>query len=218
MTTISCDLARCSPAKRTQFLGLAVAGMKIFERHGAAPTRMLQPVYAGPQSDLYVLANELAGVEQHGEFVDGLYRDGEFEAFMDRAAAPDSPVTFVSRMLCSEVPLGREGPTDPGVIITAYTRRALPGRFEECCDIFRALYSFLEEEGGSNCRLFEMDLSGPMTGQLLGLWECDSMRTRGKVLKAFASSPAGRAVGARFRSGGSPMSITWSGLYRDLRI
>lgn len=57
-----------------------------------------------------------------------------------------------------------------------------------------------------------------MTGQLLALWECDSMRTRGKVFNAFATSAGGRKVGARLRSAGSPLSITWSGLYRDLQM
>jgi hypothetical protein len=218
MVTISSDLARCMPGKRAQFIELALEGMQLFRRHGAIHTRLLEPIYAGENSNVYVLATELDGVERHGEFIDDLYRDSDFEAFSLRSSAPDSPLKFISRMLDSEVPLRQDGPTDRGVIVTAYIRRGLPGRLEECCDIFRALFGFLEEHGGSNCRLFELDLAGAMTGQLLAVWECDSMRTRGQVLHAFAASAGGRQVGSRLRSAGSPLSITWSGLYRDLQI
>jgi hypothetical protein len=218
MVTISSTLARCSPGNRHQFMGLALESMKLFERHGASHNRLLEPVSAGEHSDLYVLASEFDDVEKHGEFVADLYEDPEFDSFMTRTSAVASPMTVVSRLVESEVPLGREGPTERGRIITAYIRRGHPGRFEDCCDIFRHLYTFLEENGGSNCHLFELDLAGPLTGQLLGCWECDSMRTRGKVLKAFGSSPAGQEVGARFRASDSPMSLTWSGLYRDLNL
>ncbi len=78
-------------------MGLALAGMQLFERHGAVHSRMLEPIYAGEHSDLYVLASELDGVERHGEFVDDLYTDSDFETFLARSSGPDSPLKFVSR-------------------------------------------------------------------------------------------------------------------------
>jgi len=212
----SVRLARCSPGRRAQFMELARGGMKLFERHGAFGTRMLEALDAGRASDVYVLTSEFDGAEKYGQFVDELYRDPEFESFTTRTSAADSPLTVVSRMLGSEVPLGLEGPKDRGVIVTAYLRRAHPGRFEECCDTLRSLFIFLEEHGGSSCRLLQLDAAGSRTGELLACWEADSMRTRGKVLDAFASRPAGRELALRMRSAEAPMSLVWSGLFRDL--
>jgi hypothetical protein len=210
-------LARCSPGKRAQFMELAQEGMKLFERHGASGSRLLQALAAGEASHVYALTSEFDGAERHGQFVDELQRDPEFESFVARTSAADSPLTVVSRMLGSEVPLGLAGPTARGAVVTAYVRRALPGRFEQCCGILRSLFVFLAEHGGSRCRLLQLDAAGSRTGELLACWEADSMRTRGRVLDAFGSSPAGRELAVRMRSADAPMSVVWSGLFRDLQ-
>jgi hypothetical protein len=215
---ITLSLARCAPGKHSQFMELARDGMKLFERHGARGPRMLQALDAGEGSDVFVLTSEFEGAEQHGEFVDALHLDPEFESYTSRSSAADSAMTVFTRMLGGEVPLGLEGPTGRGTIVTAYIRRAHPGRFEECCNILRDLFVFLAEHGGSNCRLFQLDAAGTRTAQLLACWEADSMRTRGKVLDAFGASSAGSELALRMRSADAPMSVVWSGLYRDLQL
>jgi hypothetical protein len=125
----------------------------------------------------------------------------------------DSPLTLVFEMLAGEVPLDTPGSGDRGQILTAYIRRPLPGRFEDCCRILRALFLFLEEHGGSNCRLYYLDAAGSRTGELLACWECESMRTRGEVLEAFGSSPVGHDLTLQMRSADAPMTFAWAGLY-----
>ena len=218
MSMISTTLARCSPGRRAQLVELARDAAKLFDRYGAGPTRLLEPINAGPDSDVYALATEFEGDLAYGSFADEVYHDHEFERFEIRSWAGDSPWTVVSRMLQTELPLGREGPTDRGVIVTAYVRRVVPGSFEDAVGLLASMFSFLEEHGGSNCRLFQLDSAGPRTGELLATWECGSMRARGVVHEAFLSTPEGQLIGARMASADSPVSIIWGGVYRDLQI
>jgi len=218
MLTISTSLARCSPGKRDQFMALALEGMKLFERHGAAHVRLLSALNAGQASDVYALTNEFDSAERYGEFVDELYRDAEFESFMTRITNADSPMTVVSRTLETEVPLDRAGPAGRGVIVAAYIGKTHPGRFDDCCELVRGIFSFVEGHGASNCHLLQLDSAGPRTGELMARWECDSMRTRGKILDALTESPDGRELMTKLRDADSPVSITWGGLYRNLHM
>ena len=97
MKTISTSLARCSPGQRDQFLGQALEGMKLSERHGATHTRLLAALTAGQASDVYALTNDFDSAEAYGAFVDDLFRDAEFENFMSRITSPDSPLSIISR-------------------------------------------------------------------------------------------------------------------------
>lgn len=218
MSMISTTLARCTPGRRAQLVELAQDGAKLFQRHGAGGTRLLEPIHAGPDSDVYALATEFDDDLSYGSFADAVYRDPDFERLEARSSAADSPWTVVSRMLQTELPLGREGPTDRGVIVTAYVRRVVPGRFEDALRLLASMFDFLEAHGGSNCQLFQLDSAGSRTGEVLATWECGSMRARGVVHDAFLKTPEGQAIGAQMASADSPASIIWGGVYRDLQL
>jgi hypothetical protein len=190
----------------------------IFARHGGIPTRLLEPIHAGPESDVYALTTEFDGDLSYGAFADEVYRDPEFERFLVRGSAEDSPWTVVSRLLQTELLLGREGPSDRGVIVTAYVRRVVPGRFEDALDLLASMFGFLEAHGGSNCRLFQLDSAGGRTGEVLATWECGTMRARSVVHDAFLTTAEGQALGAHMASADSPASIIWGGVYRDLQL
>jgi hypothetical protein len=103
-------------------------------------------------------------------------------------------------------------------VVAANIGRSERGRFEDCCELARNVFDFLERQGASNCHLLQLDSAGARTGELLARWEFDSMRSRGKALDAWASDPDGQVLAARVRAQDSPMSITWSGLYRDVHM
>jgi hypothetical protein len=218
MSMIYTTLGRSSPGRCAQLVELAREGAKLFEHHGAGPTRLLEPIHAGPDSDLYALTTEFDGDLSYGEFADDARCDPEFERFERRSWDEDSPWRVVSRMLQTELPLGRRGPTDRGAIVTVYARRVAPGRFEDALELLASMFTFLEEHGGSSCRLFQLDSAGPRTGEVLATWECGSMRARGVVHDAFLRTPEGQAIGGRMASAGSPVSIVWGGVYRDLQL
>jgi hypothetical protein len=218
MHTVSTSLAQCPPGKRDQFLGLALEGIKLFERHGAAHARLLQAHSAGQGSDVYALTNEFDSAESYGGFVDKLWGDPEFEALMARIVGPDSAVTIVSRMLQTEVPLDRSGPSQHGAVVTAYIGRPERGRFADCCELARQVFSFVEGRGASNCRLFELDSAGARTGELMARWEFENMRALGRALDAWGTDPAGQSLAGWLRGPDAPIALTWSGLYRDLHM
>jgi hypothetical protein len=218
MQTISTSLARSSPGQRDAFLGQAREGMKLFERHGATHTRLLAALTAGQASDIYALTNEFESAEAYGTFLDELFRDAEFETFMSRITSPDSPLTIISRSLATEVPLMRGGPAHDGAVVVAYLGRPDRGRFEDCCELARDVFDFVEGHGASNCRLLDLNVAGARTGELLARWEYENMRAHGKSLDIWLSDPTGQALGARLRGQGSPITTTWSGLYRDLHM
>jgi hypothetical protein len=217
MHILSTSLARCAPGRRDEFLGLALESMKLFERHGATHTRLLSALTAGQASDVYALTNEFDSAEAYGTFVDDLFRDTEFETFMTRITGLDSPMTVVARNLATEVPLLRQGPSAHGAIVAAYIGRPERGRFEECCDLARDTFAFVEAHGASNCHLLELDSAGSRTGELMFRCEFDSMRDHGRMLDA-TSTAEGQELATRFRTADSPIDITWSGLYRDLHM
>jgi hypothetical protein len=218
MSMISTMLGRCSRGRRAQLVELAREGAKLYDRHGAGSTRLLEPVHAGPDSDVYALTTEFDGDLSYGAFADEVYRDPDFERFEVRSSADDSPWTVVSRMLQTELMLKRDGPTDRGVIVTAYVRRVVPGRFEDALGLLARMFSFLEDHGGSNCRLFQLDSAGPRTGEVLATWECGSMRARSVVHDAFLTTPEGQAIGAHMAAAESPATIIWGGVYRQLQL
>jgi hypothetical protein len=218
MHTVSTSFTRCPPGKRDQFLGLALEAMKLFERHGAAHTRLLQAHNAGRASDVYALTNEFDSAEAYGRFVDELYRDAEFEAFMARMTTPDSGLTTVSRTLETEVPLDRSGPAQDGAIVSAYLGHPELGRFDDCRKLGRRVFTFVEAHGASNCRLFTLDSAGARTGELMACWEFESMHAYGKALDAWGDEPEGHSILAWLRGRDAPIIPTWSGLYRDLHM
>jgi hypothetical protein len=202
---------------RAQFIELAQEEIKLRGRHGASGSRLLEPLVA-EAADVYVLSSEFDDAERHGVFIDSLHEDADFESFTARASAADGPWRTVSRLLASDVPLGVDGPSERGVIVSAYIRRAVPSRLAEACEVMARLYGFLIDHGGTNCRLCVLDVAGGWSGALLGCWEADSMATRGRVLDAFGSKPEGQALAGIFASAGAPVSLLWSSLYRDLGL
>ncbi len=64
------------------------------------------------------------------------------------------------------------------------------------------LYRFLIDHGGTNCRLYVLDVASSWTGALLGCWKAETMTTLGRVLDAFASIPEGQTLAGIFASAG----------------
>jgi hypothetical protein len=167
---------------------------------------------------VFALTNEFDSAESYGRFVDELWGDPEFEALMARIMGPESAVTIVSRMLQTEVPLDRSGPAQHGAVVTAYIGRPEPGRFGDCCELARQVFSFVEARGASNCRLFQLDSAGARTGELMARWEFENMRAYGGTLDAWGTDPDGQSLAARLHGPDAPLTMTWSGLYRDLHM
>jgi hypothetical protein len=218
MTMISSSLTRCPPGRRDEFMAIALEGMKLFERHGARRTRLLEAMTAGEQHGMHVLTNEFATAEEYGGFVDELYQDAEFGSFLARITAADSPLVIESRSLAAEVPLDYHGTATHGGVVEVYVARPVPGRFEACCDLAVRTFEFLSEHGATNCRLTQLRNAGSRTGALVATWEFENMRGRGVADDLWWTDAKGRAIMDELMGTATPMTPVSAGLYRDVHI
>jgi hypothetical protein len=218
MTLISSSLARCHPGQRDKFTAIALEGMKLFERHGAHQVRLLEAITAGDNIGVYVLTNEFPSSEAYGEFYDELARDAEFEAYLTRVYADDSPLTMLSRSLAVEIPLEVQASKARGTIIEVYVCQPQLGRFEGCCDFATRAFDFLAAHGATNCRMTQLNSAGPRTGALVATWEFGSMRERGMAEDAWISDPAGRDLSEEMVAATVPFTTLSNGLYRDAHM
>jgi hypothetical protein len=218
MTLISSSIARCHPGRRDEFTAIALEGMKLFERHGAHQVRLLEALTAGDNIGVYVLTNEFPSSETYGEFYDDLARDAEFESYLTRVYAEDSPLTMLSRSLAVEIPLELRSSRTRGTIIEVYVCQPQLGRFESCCDFATRSLDFLAQHGATNCRMTQLNSAGPRTGALVATWEFGSMRERGAAEDAWISDPAGQQLGEEMVSATVPFMTLSNGLYRDVHM
>jgi hypothetical protein len=218
MTLISSSIARCRPGRRDEFTAIALEGMKLFERHGAHQVRLLEALTAGDNIGVYVLTNEFPSSETYGEFYDDLARDAEFESYLTRVYAEDSPLTMLSRSLAVEIPLELRSSRTRGTIIEVYVCQPVLGRFEGCCDFATRALDFLAEHGATNCRMTQLNSAGPRTGALVATWEFGSMRERGAAEDAWISDPAGQQLAEEMVSATVPFMTLSNGLYRDVHM
>jgi hypothetical protein len=106
--------------------------MKLFERHGATHTRLVNATTAGEGSSSYTMTNEFDTAAAYGTFADELANDVESEALNARITSVNSPIVIESRSLWNEIPLDRRGPKAHGTILEAYVSELVPGQFEAC--------------------------------------------------------------------------------------
>ena len=218
MTLLSSSLARCRAGRRDEFMALALEGMKLFERHGAHQARLLEALTAGEQHGMFVLTNEFPTAEAYGTFVDELYRDAEMEAFLARITGADSPLIIESRSLAVEIPLEHERNATRGAIVEVYVARPLPGRFDSCRELAAGAFSFLAQQGATNCRLTQLRNAGSRTGSLVATWEFENMRARGMADDLWWTDSKGREVMEELSGSHAPMTPLSAGIYRDVHV
>jgi hypothetical protein len=199
-------------------MALALEGMKLFERHGAHHTRLLEALTAGEQQGIFVLTNEFPTGEDYGTFVDELYRDVEMESFLTRMNGADSPLVIESRSLAAEISIDHERDATRGAVIEVYVGRPLPGRFDACRDLAAGAFRFLAEHGATNCRLTQLRSAGARTGALVATWEFENMRARGMADDLWWSDAKARAVMDELAGTTAPLTLLSAGIYRDVHV
>jgi hypothetical protein len=98
-------LSRVVPGRWAAALELAQRGLDLIEVHGGRNGRLWQQTFAGTGSDLTALAVEFDSVRSLGKAMDGSATDPKGAALNELLQSPDSPVTFVSHEVYTEIPL-----------------------------------------------------------------------------------------------------------------
>jgi hypothetical protein len=218
MTLMSVSTGRCVPGRRDEFLALALEAMKLFERHGATHTRLVNATTAGDASNSYTLTNEFDTAAAYGAFVDELSSDVEYDALNGRISSVNSPIVIESRSVWNAIALDRRGPKAHGSILEAYVTELVPGQFETCVKFTGQAFDFLESKGATNCRLGRMALSGATTDQLVATWEFANMAAWGAATDAWDSDAKAQELLATLMGTKAPVKTLWSGLYRDVHM
>lgn len=218
MTILQSTVTRAKPGRRHDAIAMALEASKLLERHGADDSRLLAAQIAGEATGTHVFTTEFGDGEAWGEFNDSLAADAELDALMDRVERADSPVVMASMSVGSEIPLGRDGPTDRGTLVEAYISRALPGRFTGALELAATVFDFVEGRGASNCRLFQLTSAGSMTECLVASWELETMKDLGRLGDSFGTDPDGQQIMEVLTGAEGPITVLSSGIYRVIPL
>jgi len=116
------------------------------------------------------------------------------------------------------IELGREGPTARGALVEAYVSRVNPGRFEAALELGSTVFDFVERNGGTNCRLIQLNSAGSMTDLLIASWELDSMKSIGRLGDAYMSDPEGQRILETLTAADGPVVPVMSGIYSEIPL
>ena len=218
MPLLQSTVTQAKPGRRHDAIAIGVEASKLLERHGASANRLLVAQMAGEVTGTHVFTTEFEDGEAWGECNDSLLADAELEALMTRVERDDSPVTLLSMSTAVEIPLGRSGPSGSGAVVEAYISRAVPGRFQGALELAVEVFDFIEDHGGSRCRLMQLNSAGAMTECLVASWELENMRALGRLGDAFGSEPAGQHIAATLTAGDGPITTLSSGIYVEVPL
>ena len=218
MTVMQTTVTRAKPGRRHDAVAVALEASKLLERHGADDSRFLVAQCAGEATGSNVFTTEFENGEAWGTFTDSLYADAELEALMDRVDRDDSPVIMEAMSLATEIPLGRDGPTERGAVVEAYISRVLPGRFAGALELATTVFDFVERHGATNCRLSQLNSAGSLTECLVASWELESMRALGALGDAYGGEPDGQRIMEMLTGTDGPIVAVSSGIYAEIPL
>jgi len=207
-------VGRVKPGRMDDHLGMAIEVVKLFERLGAESPRLAMAVSTGEPAGTFTFSTEYPNAEAWGEVGDTINNDAEFQAFVTRVSSPNAPSEILQFTTATEVPL-RENTPARGNVIEVHVTRPVPGKFEEGLVQATRVCELVEAHGATNARLFQLGFAGLGSGLQMLSWECENLKTQGRVADAWGTDPdmAEIAMQARF---GNAVTATpvFDGLYQ----
>jgi hypothetical protein len=201
MTTVLDSVGgRVKPGRMEDHLAMGVEVVKLFERLGARNPRLAMAVATGEPAGTFTFSTEYESAEAWGEVADTISTDIEFQAFVARVSGPDAPSEILQFSTSNEIPLRQNNPT-LGSIIEVHLTRPIPGRFEAGLELATRVCELVEAHGATNARLFQLGFAGLGSGLQMLSWECENMKTLGRLGDAWGSDPEMAELGMRARFG-----------------
>ena len=213
-TVLDSVIGRVKSGRMDDHLGMAIEVIKLFERLGADCPRLAMAVATGEPAGTFTFSTEYPNAEAWGEVGDTINNDAEFQAFVTRVSSPNAPSEILQFTTATEVPL-RENTPARGNVIEVHVTRPVPGKFEEGLVQATRVCELVEAHGATNARLFQLGFAGLGSGLQMLSWECENLKTQGRVADAWGTDPdmAEIAMQARF---GNAVTATpvFDGLYQ----
>jgi hypothetical protein len=211
-------ISRVNPGRTLDAIALASSAAKLVERHGGHQIRLIATDVMGEQVGMLLFISEFDSLSEYGAFADAITADSEVQALVERASAPDSPVTLVAQQLAADVPGGRPPRAGRGNVIEVYLMRVEPGghqRFIESSSRFREL---VEGQGAVATRLVRILHGGSQTDLYASVAEYADHQSWGRATETWTASPEGLQLESELNTGALPAQIVSSGLYVEVPI
>ncbi len=211
-------ISRLQPGRFEEFLSLSGQAAKVYERLGASNTRVTLAGAAGESAGTTVFSSEHASMEAFGAFAEKMATDDEMQSILARLRSADSPVTIEQISLASELPTGRKTKAGKGTVIEVHASRATPGRIEDALALGIRCCDFVEANGATNARLFQLGYAGLGVDTMVTSWEYANQKAWGKGVDAWASKDEGMAIGLEAASASTPSTHIYSAVYTEIPV
>jgi len=211
-------ISRVQPGRFDDFLAMNGEVVKLHERLGVPGARVFHAGAAGESAGTVIFATEHPSMEAYGEFVDAVGTDEEMQALLARLRAKDSPIVIEQHTLATEIPLGRTPNPIRGTVVEVHASRAVPGRLEDVMAMGRRVCDFVEANGATNARSFQLSHAGLGTDTLLTSWEFPSLRAWGKAADAWTTDAEGQSIAMESSGAGSPVAHVFSAVYSEIPV
>jgi hypothetical protein len=217
MAVIQSSIARVNPGRFDDFLEMSREAIKLHERLGV-DARLLIATVAGEATGLTVFSTEHANLDEYGEYAESAAADSELQSLVTRSRGADSPVSNEQVSLASELPLGRTPRAGRGSVVEIHVTRPTPGRMEEVVALATRVCDFVEANGASNARTFQLGYAGSGTGMLMSSWEYETVRAWTGAADAWNSDPEGQEIAASSLVADPSSTLVFSGVYSEIPI
>jgi hypothetical protein len=211
-------ISRVQPGRFDDFLSLNGEAVKLHERLGVPGARVFLAGAAGESAGTVIFATEHPSMEAYAVYAEAVAADGEMQALLARLRSKDSPVVIEQQTLAAEIPLSRTPKPTRGTVVEVHASRATPGRLEDVMAMGRRVCDFVEANGATNARSFQLTHAGLGTGTLLTSWEFSSLRAWGKATDAWETEAEGQSIAIESAGAGSPVAHVFSAVYSEIPI
>lgn len=218
MAVIQSSISRVKPGRLEDVISMTLELSKINERLGVTTGRLLVASMAGESTGLNVYSVEFEDIEDYADYAEAAGQDQEMQSLYTRALSADSPVIIEQQSLASEIPLGRMPRPGRGSVVEVHVTRPTPGRLEETLAMARRVCDFVEANGATNARVFQLGYAGIGSGLFLSNWEFETVRAWSRCSRAFADDPEGQAIGATVTDANPATTLVFSGLYNEIPV
>ena len=207
-------VGRVKPGRMDDHLGTAIEVVKLFERLGAESPRLAMAIATGEPAGTFTFSTEYPNAEAWGEVGDTINNDAEFQAFITRVSSPDAPSEILQFSTATEIPLRENNPAR-GNIIEVHVTRPVPGKFEEGLAQATRVCELVEAHGATNARLFQLGFAGLGSGLQMLSWECENLKTQGRLADAWGTDAAMAEIAVQARFGNAITATpVFDGLYQ----
>lgn len=218
MAVIQSSISRVKPGRFEDVLSMTLELSKVNERLGVTSGRLMTATLAGESSGLSVYSAEFDDIEAYAEYGEAAGQDQEMQALYARATSADSPVVIEQQSLANEIPLGRTPRPGRGSVVEIHVSRPTPGRLETALAMARRVCDFVEANGATNARVFQLGYAGAGSGLTMSSWEFESVRAWGRFSRAWQDDPEGQAIAASVTDANPATTLVFSGLYNEVPL